>query len=122
MQYSNIKIEMKTPSYFVVIGDSERFGNGAVIAEHYSLEKSVAWLRSQQDIIRRYRDALPDSIKAENTPFVAYITDAYNQNKVHVFRHYSDGHYTRNQMICGRLFYGKFQRTTRKDFLACAIG
>lgn len=40
--------------------------------------------------------------------------DRWNENKVWIIKHYSDGHYYVNQEIRGKIFYNKFQRSTRR--------
>lgn len=42
------------------------------------------------------------------------IQDKYNDRKTWYIKRYADGHYYINQAICGKLFYGAYQRTTKK--------
>ena len=46
-------------------------------------------------------------------PTLIRYMDKYNPRKVWLVKHYADGHYTLNQEICGRVFYSRFQRTTK---------
>lgn len=39
--------------------------------------------------------------------------DKWNPSKIWIIKHYADGHYTINQEIKGRLFYGRFQRVRK---------
>lgn len=45
---------------------------------------------------------------------IVEIQDKHNDLKVWVIKITNCGHYYMNQKICGRLFYPKFERTTRR--------
>ena len=45
---------------------------------------------------------------------ITKIVDKYDSNKVWVIKRYSDRHVYFNQEICGKLFYSRFQKTTKK--------
>ena len=41
------------------------------------------------------------------------VRDKYNPNKVWIIKRTNDRHYYANQLICGKLFYSRFQRITK---------
>ena len=42
------------------------------------------------------------------------VYDRHNRGKVWIIKRYRCGHYYVNQEICGRLFYPRFQRMTKR--------
>jgi len=49
------------------------------------------------------------------------IQDKWNSSKVWVIRHYSNGHYTANQEISGKLFYSKFSPITLRHITSIGL-
>lgn len=41
------------------------------------------------------------------------VIDKYNPHKVWIIKRTKDRHYYANQMICGKIFYSRYQRITK---------
>lgn len=55
--------------------------------------------------------------RRNNTTLIRKV-DKWNPHKVWLIKHYADGHYVINQEVCGRVFYSRWQRSTKARIAA----
>lgn len=49
------------------------------------------------------------------------LLDKYNPLKIWVIKRYKCGHYYVNQKICGRMYYDRFSKTTRRQLKSAVL-